>query len=128
MGDGRSGYGIQEPIWRKAKAGVRAALVARAKLRGTIPYSELTSQCSTVPFEPHDFRLFHLLGEISTEEDEAGRGMLSVVVVHKDGDMQPGPGFFQLAEELGRDTSDILSCRITELRKVHRYWSVLSTP
>ena len=36
----------------------------------------------------------------------AGRGMLSVIVVHKVGDMQPGPGFFQLAKKLGRDTSD----------------------
>ena len=36
----------------------------------------------------------------------AGRGMLSVIVVHKQGDMQPGPGFFELAQRLGRDTSD----------------------
>jgi hypothetical protein len=35
-----------------------------------------------------------MLGEISQEEDEAGHGMLSVIVVHKYGDMQPGPGFF----------------------------------
>jgi hypothetical protein len=48
-----------------------------------------------------------MLGEISLE-GAAGRGMLSVIVVHKDGDMQPGPGFFELAEELDRDTSDIL--------------------
>jgi len=39
---------------------------------------------------------------------KVGRGMLSVIVVHKEGDMQPGPGFFELAGELGRDTSDIL--------------------
>jgi len=40
-----------------------------------------------------------MLGEISQEEDAAGRGMLSVIVVHKVGDMQPGPGFFQLAKK-----------------------------
>jgi len=46
-----------------------------------------------------------------------------VIVVHKHGDMQPGPGFFDFAEELGKDTSDILSCWVTELKKVHGYWS-----
>lgn len=48
--------------------------------------------------------------------------MLSVIVVHKSGDMQPGPGFFELADELGCDTTDILSCWIKELNKVHAYW------
>ncbi len=51
------------------------------------------------------------------------RGMLTVIVVHRDGDMEPGPGFFELARELGRDTSDILRCWIEELKKVHKVWS-----
>ena len=42
-----------------------------------------------------------MLDEVSTEEFDGGRGMLSVVVVHKYGDMEPGPGFFKLAESLG---------------------------
>jgi hypothetical protein len=50
--------------------------------------------------------------------------MLSVVVVHRTGDMQPGPGFFELASDLGRDTSDILKCWIDELKRVHRAWSI----
>jgi hypothetical protein len=37
---------------------------------------------------------FPLLGQIPSEEDAAGRGMLTVIVVHKVGDMQPSPGFF----------------------------------
>ena len=68
-------------------------------------------------------RLFHMLGEISSAEDADGRGMLTVVVVHKVGDMQPGPGFFELAKSLGRDTGDILKCWVAELHKVHAYWS-----
>jgi len=40
------------------------------------------------------------LGEISTKEHEAGRPMLSAVVVHKGG-VDPGKGFFTLAKELG---------------------------
>jgi hypothetical protein len=49
--------------------------------------------------------------------------MLSVIVVHKAGDMQPCPGFFELAKELGRDTSDVLKCWVEELKKVHQVWS-----
>jgi hypothetical protein len=49
--------------------------------------------------------------------------MESVVVVHKIGDMQPGPGFFELAQLLGRDTSDILRCWVSELHRVHAIWS-----
>ena len=89
-----------------------------------IPYSELASSIKTVPLAAHDQRLFHLLGEVSEQEDAAGRGMISVIVVHKKGDMQPGPGFFELAKRLGRDTSDILGCWIKELKKVHAQWSL----
>ena len=72
--------------------------------------------------EPKSVTLDTLLMQISEEEDDAGRGMLSVIVVHKNGDMQPGRGFFELAKERGRNTSDILACWIAELNKVHAYW------
>ena len=88
-----------------------------------IPYSDLVKQITGIKLEAHDPRLFHMLGEISSEEDAAGRGMLTVVVVHKHGDMQPGPGFFELAQVLGRNTRDILKCWVEELHKVHAYWS-----
>ena len=48
--------------------------------------------------------------------------MLSVIVVHKVGDMQPGPGFFHPAKRLGRDTSDKTTCWVEELDRVHGYW------
>jgi hypothetical protein len=116
-------YGFPSADWKAAKKEAKAIMVARAKVRGMIPYSELVKGVRTLRLDPHDVRLFHLLGEISAEEDSAGRGMLSVLVVHKTGDMQPGPGFFELAGELGRDTSDILKCWVAELHKVHGYWS-----
>jgi hypothetical protein len=50
-----------------------------------------------------------MLGEIAPEEDKAGRGMLTVVVVHKTGDIEPGPGFYETAKELGGGTSGLLS-------------------
>ena len=117
----RYGYEIAE--WNAAKDEMRQALIERARLRGMIPYSDLVDQVTTITLEPNSPALAAMLGEISTEEDAAGRGMLSVIVVHKVGDMQPGPGFFELAKELGRNTSDILRCWVAELHAVHRVWS-----
>ena len=62
-----------------------------------------------------------LLGQISEDEDKAGRGMLSVVVVHKTGDQRPGPGFFEWAEELGYEVGDKDEFWIAMLNRVYDY-------
>ena len=98
-------------------------MIDRAKVRGMIPYSDLVKQSTSIKMDAYDTRLFHMLGEISSEEDAAGRGMLTVVVVHKHGDMQPGPGFFELAKRFGRETKDVMKCWVDELHKVHAVWS-----
>lgn len=116
-------HGFSEADWNAAKEEARSAMIERAKLRGMIPYSDLVKEIHSIKIDAHDPRLFHMLGEISSEEDAAGRGMLTVVVVHKLGDMQPGPGFFELAKELGRNTSNILKCWVDELHRVHAVWS-----
>lgn len=119
-------FGYPEAVWNKAKAEMRALLVGKARLGekgvGLIPYSALVSLVETIRFEPHDARFFQMLGEISKAEDAAGRGMLSAVVIHKGGDWCPGPGFFELAKDLGKDTSDSLKCWVAELRCVWDYW------
>ena len=116
-------YGFSEVTWELAKAEARDAMIERARIRGRMPYSELVTYIKAIDFEAHDPRLFHLLYEISTSEANEGRGMLTAIVVHKYGDMQPGPGFFELAKSLGRDTKDILACWIGEFNKVHDYWA-----
>ena len=116
-------YGYTVKDWNKAKEEMRYILSSRAKFRGMIPYSELTKQTKTIHIDPESYALAAMLGEISREENAAGRGMLSVIVVHKAGDMQPGSGFFELAQELKRNTSDILKCWVDELKVVHGYWS-----
>lgn len=116
-------YGFTDLQWQNAKREIQSILVERARLRGMIPYSELVRKMTTVLLEPNDHALGAMLGEVSVEEDAAGRGMLTVIVVHKEGDMQPGPGFFELARQLDRDTSDNLKYWIDELKKVHAYWS-----
>ncbi|MCL6442743.1 MAG: RNA polymerase sigma factor region1.1 domain-containing protein [Alicyclobacillus sp.] len=117
-------YGITDEQWKSAKEEIRKILISRAKLRGMIPYSELADKLETVRLTPDSHALHEMLGEISVEEDAAGRGMLSVIVVHKYGDMQPGPGFFRLAKSLGRDTSDLLRCWVDEVKHVHAVWSL----
>src|SRR5688572_12359290 len=101
-------HGFPQDKWLAAKAEAKALLGEYAARRQMIPYSEFVKKIHSITIDYHDPRLFHFLGEISAEESEAGRGMLTALVVHKRGDMQPGPGFFEIAKALGHDTSDIL--------------------
>ena len=116
-------YGFEGAQWDAGKEQARGALMAVAARKGSIAYSDLVEQITALCLEAHDQRLFHLLGEISSEEDKAGRGMLTAIVVHKSGDLQPGPGFFELARSLGKNTKDPLVCWIAECSKVHDYWT-----
>ena len=118
-----STYGFSQAEWDSAKREARELMIERAKVQGMIPYSDLASKIKAVRLEAHDQVLFNLLAQISCEEDEAGRGLLSVIVIHKRGDMQPGPGFFELAKQRGRKVSDMLKCWVEEVRKVHTEWS-----
>jgi hypothetical protein len=110
-------YGYQTDTWGQAKKEAIRAIVASARNGAPISYSDLTKRISSIGFNPHDYVFHHLLGKISVEEDAAGRGMLSVLVVHKD-DGMPGPGFFDLAKLLGRDVSDKERCWSDEARVV----------
>jgi hypothetical protein len=110
-------HGFSENEWRLAKEQARAAMIRRAKRGATMTYTDLCEEVSAISFSPHDPRLAHFLGEISTEEDAAGRGMLTAVVVHKH-DRWPGAGFFELAQSLGRRVSDPEKVWIAELDKL----------
>jgi hypothetical protein len=123
VGEAHVKYGFTEQAWESAKTEATAVLAKRAKVGGIIPYSDLVRQVKAITLEPDSFALSAFLGEIFESEDAAGRGMLTVVVVHKHGDMQPGPGFFDLAKCLGRNSSDIVKCWGDELEKAHAYWS-----
>lgn len=72
---------------------------------------------------PDDPHLHAMLGEVSTEQDGLGKGMLSVLVVHKTGDMEPGEGFFKLAVDLGKNFTDRQQFWIEELNRVYGAWA-----
>ena len=116
-------YGHSASAWNTAKYEMRKVLIAQAKKRQTISYSESVDVVQAIRLEPDSQALADMLGEISSEEDAAGHGMLTVIVVHKSGDMQPGPGFFGLAQELGRDTSNIEKCWVDEFNRVLGQWA-----
>jgi hypothetical protein len=115
-------YNLTDEQLKKVKEEVRGLLVVVAKQQARISYSDLCSRVKSISIEPNSTILAYLLDSISKEEDAAGRGMLSVVVVHKDGDMQPGVGFYKLGKHLGKNTSDKVLFWLNEFNKVHSYW------
>ena len=115
--------GVQAEVWDAAKAEAREALREVASRRGTVSYTELVARIDSLDLEPQDSRLPGLLGQISSEEDESGRGLLSVLVVHRGGDQRPGAGFFEMARARGRDVTDRDRCWLEELEVVHRCWA-----
>lgn len=115
-------HGFAESDWEAAKEEARQVMIECARARRMIPYSDLVAKITRIRLQAHDARLSHFLGEIASEEDAMGRGLLTVLVVHKSGDMQPGPGFFELAQSRGRDTSNIVECWVEELKAVFSYW------
>lgn len=116
-------YGFPALDVEKATEEARRILIRTARVGTTIAYSELAEQVQAIPLQPHSAAMDGILGDLSEEEDTYGRGMISVVVVHKEGDKRPGKGFFDLAKELGYDVSDRESLWIQQFMKVHDYWS-----
>ena len=115
-------HGFSENAWEAAKEEARQAMIAIAARGGMMTYSELVNEIDACKLEPQSWQLNHMLGEISMKEHRAGRGMLTVVVVHKHGDRMPGSGFFDLACSLGHQVNDRLAFWAQELAKVHKIW------
>jgi len=114
-------YGYADTDWERAKAEARGLLVEVAgTVDGFISYSELVGKVKAISFDPRDSRLWYLLRQISSEEDAAGRGMLTALVTHAHGDMMPGEGFFDLAKALGYDTRDELGFWLEQVAIVRR--------
>jgi hypothetical protein len=112
-------WGHSQDRWDKAKGEAWTILARIAKTKGKpIFYSELNRKISAISFQPdgHDFH--NMLGQLSEESDQDGKGLISALVVHKE-DERPGNGFFTLAKELGRDVSDREKCWIAEVDRVY---------
>ena len=117
-------FGQTAHAWATFKAEARAYMSATAARRGMITYGDLAAQMTSVAVQAPDQMLWEIIGDVARDEGAAGRGLLSVVVVHKHGDMEPGKGFFELAKYFKRNTRDRTACFVAELKTVYQYWSV----
>lgn len=75
-------------------------------------YSDIASAVSCVTLDPHSTLMNHLLGEIFQDDHAAGRPTLTALVTHKNGDKEPGTGFYEMARSLG-----------VKFREPYVYWS-----
>lgn len=116
-------FGFTEARWEEGKQEITGILQGVASRRQMITYGELSRKLSSIQIGPHDSAMAAMLGQISKEEDRLGRGMLSVLVVHKSGDMEPGNGFYECAAELGKDISDRVKLWVSELHRVLGSWA-----
>ena len=78
---------------------LRNRLAAVAASRQTITYDQLRGDLGLAG------DLVPVLRELSESEDDAGRGLLTAVVV-RDDTGRPGAGWFRLAASRGRDVGD----------------------
>ena len=113
-------YGHRIDLWEAAKAEAVRVLKAKAKAKGLTTYGELAHQITAINFDPHGYDFRQFLGQLSSESDAAGEGMITALVIYKDRDQLPGPGFFDLAKMLGRNISDRVRCWSDEVKRVHR--------
>lgn len=99
------------------------ALVEVARTPHTTTYSDVALLCG-LDVRGDIAELGRRLDEISSYERENGRPLLSVVVIHRDGDQIPGDGFFRLARRLGvqRAGMENFIFFAEELRRCQEYW------
>jgi hypothetical protein len=114
-------WGYPQSQWDAAKEEGRSEMIRTARRRSTITYSELAGVIKAISFQPDEKPFHNLLGQISIEEERAGRGMLSVVVVHRS-DHRPGQGFFELAHDLDHDVRDREKFWADELQRIYDAW------
>ncbi len=107
----------------EVKKKIRQILIEHSKTRNTVTYTDLVNEAIGGKSVLQPIELASLLREISTEENFLGRGMLSAVVVHSKGNQMPGSGFFRLANDLGRETTNKRKFWLKEIAKVYKEWS-----
>lgn len=106
---------------------IRDRLLAVAGAKVTIGYKELTDWLGIDP-QLRPWRaelLYHALDTINRNEHNAGRPLLSAVVIVRESGM-PGDGFFRLAKDLTQfnpATSSERDFWEQELRRLYDYWA-----
>lgn len=115
-------HGVTRSSWRAAKTEARRILIERAKCRSFITASQLTLRIAITKVKLSDTCLHALLNEISAEEEQQGRGLLSVLVVHKPNQMQLGEALYEPVQQFERPMPDLISFWVHEFNRVFDYW------
>ncbi len=110
-------FGFGAESWEKAKLEAICAIVREGRKGNPISYSDLAKAISSINIEPHGYAMNRLLDDISREEDAAGRGILTALVVLQD-EKVPAEGFWASAAGLGRDIKDKDAFWVDEMRHV----------
>lgn len=116
-------HGFSSTDWASGVSEMTAILQRNPASRSMVTYSDLAREITTVQIGYHDPAMDDMLLEVSRNEASQGRGLLSVIVVHKYGDMEPGNGFYALAEQMGIDTTDRTKCWIEQTKNVFAHWT-----
>ncbi len=113
---------IARADWAQLKAELRLTLVALAKSRRTICYSELARGLQTATLHHRSPFFTPLLIEVCDEAERAGDGSLCALVVRKS-DGIPGKGYFTAAALRGADVTDPEAYWREEAERVWAQWS-----
>ncbi len=103
---------------------MREELLKAAKSRNVVNYSDVAPSVGLNMELAHDRnQIARILDGISQAEHEAGRPLLSAVVIRIDKNM-PGNGFFALARRLGlHRAGDKFDYWSEELKRVYDHWA-----
>jgi hypothetical protein len=121
-------FGLTSSEMSDARDELREAILKRARRRQMVAYGEAAADVEVVHLDPHSSLMSHLLGVIFREEHEAGRPALTAIVTHKDGDKEPGPGFYDMARQLGIKFGDPLIYWSTQVQEVFKLYGVPQRP
>ena len=111
--------------WAQLKAELRHTLIALAKSRRTICYSDLARGLQTATIHHRSPMFTPLLIEVCDEAERDGDGSLCALVVRKS-DGIPGKGYFEAAALRGADVTDPYTYWQSEAEKVWEQWSVVA--
>jgi hypothetical protein len=116
---------VDEAEWERVSRQIRARLEETARNQAYITYGDLVAGNQEIA-GPHSHALAAMLGEISADCHAEGLPLLSALVVYKDA-MEPGSGFFKLAEGLGVDLGSNERARwefwMRNLNGAHEHWA-----
>ncbi|MGH9891546.1 MAG: hypothetical protein ACREA0_06090 [bacterium] len=116
-----STFGLTLDEWEEAKDQIVTALRIRAGDRQMICYSDLAQEITAIRLDPHSPQMNHLLGSVLQDEHEAGRPLITAIVTHKDGDKEPGPGFYEMSRSLGYRFDEPFVFWATQVQEVFKF-------